>query len=153
MVSARSANASTVPQPGVAMAVTSRLYRVSGRVVSYVSRLMHGRMDAGHDSGVLSAPIWIGLQSAVVGAFETIVAVAGGFAITVGEAVVCAVARFSQRHRFFLAFLDMASTSACVELPRLVSQAITAALNTLSISSISGGNGIPSFLGQSCWSQ
>jgi hypothetical protein len=113
----------------------------------------------------VSAPIWIGLQSAVVGAFETIVAVKGGSAIMVGEAVVCAAARFSRRRRFFVAFLDAVSVvvsagctgTVCAGCGAavffLASRAITAALNASSVSSISGGNGIPSSLGQSRWSR
>ena len=97
----------------------------------------------------------------MIGTFKKIIAAAGGFAIVVSEAVVCAAAHFSRRCHFFAAFLDAVSVavsadcvgtvcaSGGVVVPFLASQAIIAALNAPSVSSISGGNGIPSSLGQS----
>jgi hypothetical protein len=90
----------------------------SGWVVLYVSWLTCGSMHSGDDLGiavVVLAPIWVGLQSAVTGTFKMIVAVVGGFVITVGEAVVCAVAHFSQRHRFFSAFFNAALVAVSVD--------------------------------------
>jgi hypothetical protein len=68
-------------------------------------------MGARHGSDVatvVSAPIWVALLSAMIGVFETIALAAGVFATAVGEAVVCAAARFSRSRRFFSAFFKMA---------------------------------------------
>jgi hypothetical protein len=144
----------------------SRLYNRSGWAVVYPSKLVFGAAVAiVGNSGIVAmlVPIWFRLQSAVVGAFETIVAAVGGFAIMVSEAVVCAVARFSRRRRFFSAFFEIVLAAGCVDsgdatctvrtgvitVLLFASRVITAALNALSVSSISAGNGIPSSLGQS----
>jgi hypothetical protein len=137
--------------------VISKLYNCLGWAVLYPSKLVFGAPVA------ISVPIWFELQSAVVGGFKTIVAVAGGFAIAVGEAVVCAVARFSWRCCFFSALLEAVSAAALTDSAEagcsgvsavvglvLASRAITAALNALNVLSISGGKRIPSSLGQSC---
>jgi hypothetical protein len=89
----------------------SRLYNCSGWAVVYVLVLVLGvAVGAAGNLGIAVAilvPIWFKLPSAVVGMFETIVAVVGWIAITVGETVICAVARFLQRCRFFSAFVDV----------------------------------------------
>jgi hypothetical protein len=105
-------------QGGEAVAVMSKLYSRSGWAVLYASWLTCGSMHSGDDSGiavVMLAPIWVGLQSVVTGRFKTIVVVAGGFVITVGEAVVCAVAHFSQRCHFFSAFFNAALVAVSVD--------------------------------------
>jgi hypothetical protein len=138
-------------------------------VVVYVLELVFSAaVGTAGNSGIavaMSVLIWFRLQSVVVGVYETIEAVVGWFVIAVGEAVVCAATCFLQRHHFLLALLETVlasvptdsaevgcpSVSAAVGL-FLTSREITATLNALNVSSISGGKGIPSSFGQSCWS-
>jgi len=112
---------------------------------------------------VVSVPIWIGVQSVVIGAFETIVVAVGGFATVVGKALVCSAARLSWRRCIFVAFFDVVSVSEAVTadctgtvcasgwtaVSPFASRAITATLNAPSVSRKSAGKGIPSSLGQS----
>jgi hypothetical protein len=143
-------------------AVMSKLYSRSGWAVSYASWLACKSMDSGDDLSVaviVFAPIWIGLQLVVTGAFRMIVTVAGGFAAIVGEAVVAVgctglfVVAKIESCGSGTAVSVLVPTETVAERLLLASQANTFNFKSLNVSNISLGNRMPSSFGHSRRSQ